>query len=141
MSSRAWRFRVEDILQSLAGIADDIEGLDYDKFIEDRKTRNSVARELEIIGEAARYVPPDIEVIYPQVPWRLMRDMRHVISHEYFGIDWQIVWETAVNDLPLSKLNALGWRAKMGLLEGLRECRKEFRASSEVMVSKASAMA
>lgn len=100
MSTREWRFRVEDILQSLTGIASDIEGLNYDNFIDDRKTRNSVARELEIIGEAARHIPPDIEAIHPQIPWRLMRDMRNVIAHEYFGVDWQIVWETAVNDLP-----------------------------------------
>ncbi len=101
MSAREWRFRIEDILQSLAGIASDINGLDYESFIEDRKTRNSVARELEIIGEAARHVPPDFEAIYPHIPWKLMRDMRNVIAHEYFGVDWQIVWETTVNDLPL----------------------------------------
>ena len=60
-----------------------------------------MARELEIIGEAARHIPPDVEAIHPQIPWRLMRDMRNVIAHEYFGVDWQIVWETAVNDLPV----------------------------------------
>lgn len=101
MSAREWRFRVEDILQSLAGIASDIEGLDYQIFLDDRKTRNSVARELEIIGEAARHIPPDIQTIYPQIPWKLMRDMRNVIAHEYFGVDWQIVWETANHDLPM----------------------------------------
>lgn len=100
MSIRAWHFRIEDILESLSGIAADIEDLDYDQFIGDRKTRNSVARELEIIGEAARHIPVDIEAIHPEIPWRLMRDMRNVIAHEYFGVDWQIVWETAVNDLP-----------------------------------------
>lgn len=101
MSAREWRFRIEDILLSLEGIASDVEGLNYDEFMSDRKTRNSVARELEIMGEAARHIPPDIEVICPQIPWRLMRDMRNVIAHEYFGVDWQIVWETAVNDLPV----------------------------------------
>lgn len=101
MSPREWHFRIDDMLQALAGIAEDIDGLDYQDFISDRKTRNSVVRELEIVGEAARHVPPDIEALYPQIPWRLMRDMRNVIAHEYFGVDWQIVWETAVNDLPV----------------------------------------
>jgi uncharacterized protein with HEPN domain len=100
MSAREWQFRIEDILQSLAGIASDINRLNYKDFLQDRKTRNSVARELEIIGEAARHIPPDIVARYPQIPWRLMRDMRNVIAHEYFGVDWQIIWETATNDLP-----------------------------------------
>jgi uncharacterized protein with HEPN domain len=101
MSTREWRFRIEDILQSLAGIASDIEDLDYQNFLDDRKTRNSVARELEIIGEAARHISLEMQAIYPQIPWKLMRDMRNVIAHEYFGVDWQIVWETAVHDLPM----------------------------------------
>jgi len=100
MSARKWRFRIYDILQSLEGICSDIENMDYEQFLNDRKTRNSVARELEIIGEAARHIPSDIEMIYPQIPWRLMRDMRNIIAHEYFGIDWHIVWETATHDLP-----------------------------------------
>ncbi len=101
MPPRLWRFRIEDMLNALAGIAEDVDGLSYDDFVSDRKTRNSVARELEIIGEAARHIPVDIEAFYSQIPWRLMRDMRNVIAHEYFGVDWQIVWETAVHDLPV----------------------------------------
>lgn len=100
MSGREWRFRIEDMLQALAGIAEDVREMEYESFLKDRKTRNSVARELEIIGEAARFVPADIESSYPQIPWHLMRGMRNIVAHEYFAVDWGIVWETATNDLP-----------------------------------------
>lgn len=100
MSGREWHFRIEDMLQALAGIAEDVRGMDYQAFLSDRKTRNSVARELEIIGEAARFVPAEIEAAYLDIPWHLMRGMRNVVAHEYFSVDWGIVWETATNDLP-----------------------------------------
>ncbi len=58
MPGRAWKFRIEDILQSLAGIAEDVAEMDYETFLDNRTVRNSVTRELEIIGEAARFVPP-----------------------------------------------------------------------------------
>ncbi len=101
MSVRTWRFRIEDMLNAIAGIAEDIEGLNYEAFLHHRTIRNSVARELEIMGEAAKYIPPDIEAYYPDIPWHFIRGMRNVIAHEYFGVDWQIVWETATADLPI----------------------------------------
>lgn len=47
-----------------------------------------------IIGEAAINIPSEIQVRYPDIPWRVMGDMRNVIAHEYFQIDLKIVWRT-----------------------------------------------
>lgn len=98
---REWRFRIEDMLRSLEGIREDLEGLTYEAFLDNRTVRNSVVRELEIIGEAARFVPPNIEAAYPEIPWADIRGMRNMIAHEYFGLDWNIIWETANSDLPV----------------------------------------
>ncbi len=97
---RAWRLRIEDILEAINNIAEDIAAMEYQQFQNDRKTRNSVIRELQIIGEAARYIPPEIEARYPNIPWRLMRGMRNILVHEYFGVDWAIIWQTAKVNLP-----------------------------------------
>lgn len=78
---RTWRFRIEDMLQSLAGIQEDLNNLTYEDFLHNRTVRNSVVRELEIIGEAARFVPPDVEAAYPNIPWADIRGMRNMIAH------------------------------------------------------------
>lgn len=61
---------------------------------------DAVVRNLEIIGEASRHVPENITEKHPEIPWRDMGDMRNLLSHEYFGVNEKIVWETVTNDLP-----------------------------------------
>ncbi len=106
---REWRLRIEDILEAIANIQEDIGKMNFEHFLKDRKTRNSVVRELQIIGEAARYVPLEIESRYSEIPWKLMRGMRNVVVHEYFGVDWAIIWQTAQTNLPplISKLQKI----------------------------------
>ena len=55
---------------------------------------------LQIIGEAARGLSKGLRSANPQVPWADVIAMRNILIHEYFGIDLQEVWDTAVNDLP-----------------------------------------
>lgn len=45
----------------------------------------------------------EIKDKYPDVPWAEMYLMRNKISHEYFGIDYEIIWDVATNDLPENK--------------------------------------
>lgn len=77
-----------------------VEGLDYEAFLQDRKTQFAVVRALEIIGEAAGKVPDAERQLLPHVPWRLMAAMRNKLIHEYFGVDPEVVWKTTQEDLP-----------------------------------------
>ena len=99
MPPRRWKLRVRDILDAIENIQQYIEGLDYDAFINDRKTMDAVIRNLITIGEAAAYVPDHVIEAHPEIPWRDMSDMRNIIVHEYFGISDKIVWETTQRDL------------------------------------------
>jgi len=77
--------------------------LDFADFERDERTRDAVVRNLEIIGEAAnqlRTMSPDFIVRHPELPWIEMRGMRNKIIHNYFDVDWSVVWDTANNDLP-----------------------------------------
>lgn len=74
--------------------------MDFAAFLSDTRTQFAVIRALEIIGEAARHIPPAIQRIYPQVPWLDMQGMRNVLIHEYFGVDRQILWRTVQEDIP-----------------------------------------
>lgn len=100
MPRRAWRLRIEDILSSIERIQRYIAGMTYDEFCADERTADAVVRNIEIIGEAARHVPSDLQARYPRVPWRQMRDMRNALIHDYADVSLAIAWDTAQHDLP-----------------------------------------
>jgi len=52
-------------------------------------------------GEAAAHIPDEVARRWPDVPWRMMRDMRNLVIHEYFGVNPDIQWGTVIDDLPL----------------------------------------
>jgi uncharacterized protein with HEPN domain len=60
----------------------------------------SVLYKYIVIGEAAANIPGEIQVRVPEVPWRLMSDMRNIMAHEYFRVNLNIVWGTIQNNLP-----------------------------------------
>ena len=68
-------------------------------FRQDRRTVDAVVRNLEVIGEAARHVPEDVRQQYPDIPWADIIGMRSILIHEYFGVDFDILWSTIQNDL------------------------------------------
>jgi uncharacterized protein with HEPN domain len=97
---RDWRFRVRDILSAVRAIAEYTEGMTYAEFIADGRTMDAVIRNLMTMGESIRWIPELTLDAHPDVPWRLMRGVRNVVVHEYFGVDPSILWETVRGDLP-----------------------------------------
>jgi uncharacterized protein with HEPN domain len=89
-----------DILDSATEITEFVEGMDFDAFISDKKTKNAVIRSLEVIGEAAAKIPDDIRERYHKIPWKYMTGLRNKLIHEYFGVDFEIVWEVSINEVP-----------------------------------------
>jgi uncharacterized protein with HEPN domain len=73
---------------------------DYDNFINDERLSKAICRSLEIIGEASSKINPDLKAAYPLVTWREMSDLRNKIIHHYFGIDYDIVWDVVITDIP-----------------------------------------
>jgi uncharacterized protein with HEPN domain len=100
MSTRRWIERVQDILDAISEILSFTQGLDFKAFQHDSKTIKAVELNFVIIGEAAANIPDNVQVTYPNIPWRLMRNMRNRLVHIYFSIDPLIIWNTVQNDLP-----------------------------------------
>jgi uncharacterized protein with HEPN domain len=100
MPPRAWRLRVQDILDGMDRLNEYTAGMDFEAFARDPKTVDAVLRQITIIGEAARHIPDAVCERHPDVPWRILSDFRNVVVHAYFGVNLRIVWETVRNDLP-----------------------------------------
>jgi uncharacterized protein with HEPN domain len=60
----------------------------------------ALVRLIEIIGEAANYISESKQNQYPEIPWRRMVGMRNRLSHAYFEVDLEIVWQVVSKDLP-----------------------------------------
>ena len=97
---RPYSLYLNDILESTEKIKRYIDGLTFEEFTASDMVFDAVVRNLEIIGEASSHIPESIQSESPTVPWRLMKNMRNILSHEYFGIDIDIVWKTATEALP-----------------------------------------
>ncbi|MDD5400950.1 MAG: DUF86 domain-containing protein [Sulfurimonas sp.] len=103
MSKRDELLFLHDILDSTNAILEFTDGFDIDKFSTDRLVYSATIREFEIIGEATIHLSIETLSKYDQIPWRDLKDFRNLLIHEYFGVDYEIVWNTIKNDLPLLK--------------------------------------
>ncbi|MBI2139968.1 DUF86 domain-containing protein [Candidatus Woesearchaeota archaeon] len=88
-----------DILQALKAIGAFIAKMDISQFSADDKTSSAVVKKLEIIGEAAKQVPEDIQAKI-KLPWKDMAGMRDRLANSYFGIDFVLVWDVIKKKLP-----------------------------------------
>ena len=82
---------LEDIQTAMARIAEYIEGYDFERFKRDYKTVDAVIRNFEVIGEASKKLDKTFKVKYTEVPWQEMYYLRNKVTHEYFGVDYEII--------------------------------------------------
>jgi len=99
-TGRTYLHFLEDIALSMIRIQEYLEDMDFIKFRQDYKTVDAVVRNFEIIGEATKNLPVEVKNKYPQLPWEEMYRMRNKISHEYFGIDYEILWYISTHEIP-----------------------------------------
>ncbi len=76
------------------------EGKTQDEILNDETLCKAIVRSLEIIGEATKKLPEEIRITHPQINWNDISGMRDVLIHNYFGIDYDIVFHTIQNDIP-----------------------------------------
>jgi uncharacterized protein with HEPN domain len=97
---RDYNLYLEDMLTSMSRIEEYIGELEFRDFKMNYLIVDAVIRNFEIIGEASRNIPDKIKDIYPEIPWKKMYGLRNLISHEYFGIDYEMIWEISKKSLP-----------------------------------------
>lgn len=93
MPSRNWQFRISDILKAIDKIERYTRDMEFDAWLQDDKTIDAVIRNVEVIGEASSHLPDEVLEQYKDIPWHLMRGIRNILAHEYFGVDLEIIWK------------------------------------------------
>ena len=104
MSDRPVHLIIQDMLDSMNDIATYTKGLTEKDFNADKKTRDAVERNLEIIGEAANRLPQEIYLRHNEVEWHRVIALRNRLIHGYFSIKNDIIWNVIINYLPKLKL-------------------------------------
>lgn len=91
---------LEHILDEINFVLDSTLGKDYNSTVNDPILSRAIIRSLEIIGEASNKIDPDFRASNPHVEWRKITNTRHRLIHDYFGVDYEIVWNIIVEKLP-----------------------------------------
>ena len=89
-----------DIQEAADAIRRFIEPVSEDEFLRDELRQSGVIQKLIVIGEAAARLPKAFQKQYPEIEWADIIGFRNIAVHEYFAVMWEIVWETAVSDVP-----------------------------------------
>jgi uncharacterized protein with HEPN domain len=97
--SREYRLYLSDIVEAQTRIQEYTKEMTYEEFAQSKITIDAVIRNLEVIGEAAGKLPPEIRKKSPDIEWRKITAMRNVLTHEYFGVNTQIVWDVVRNKI------------------------------------------
>lgn len=91
---------LDDIVRSADAIIEICSGLQLATLMADEVALAAILHHFAVIGEAANRVPDELRVRHPEIPWSRIVSQRNRVVHDYFGLDWTLLWKTIVDDLP-----------------------------------------
>ncbi len=100
MSKREDIILLEDINECIERIQRYSNGLTISIFLQDEKLQDAIARNFEIMGEAASRLSEEFRAVHTTINWRLLKDFRNKLIHVYEIIDYSIVWNAIQIELP-----------------------------------------
>lgn len=100
MPKRNDNLLLNDIIDCCKNIEEYVGAYTFDEFIHDKRTLDAVIRNFEIIGEASKMISIEFKNSTTLIEWRMMSDFRNILIHEYFGIDYEVVWQSIKESIP-----------------------------------------
>lgn len=95
--------RIQHIREAIDHIENFTQGVDYEAYMTNLQLRLALVKLLEIIGEAAVALSDKLRNEFSDIEWRTLKAVRNVLVHEYFGINYEIVWTSIQRDIPVLK--------------------------------------
>ena len=92
--------RLLHIIDAIQSIEEFTEGITYAEYIEDFKLRLALIKLLEIIGEASGGITLQTQEQFSEIDWIILKSVRNVLVHEYFGVDYDIIWNVIKSKIP-----------------------------------------
>ncbi|MCY7277240.1 MAG: DUF86 domain-containing protein [Phormidesmis sp. CAN_BIN44] len=89
-----------DMLNAAKLAQDFVADIDWETFELDLMRQSAVTRQIEIVGEAARRISTETQMIIPDIPWSKVIGMRNHLIHKYDDLDLEIIWDTVQIALP-----------------------------------------
>ena len=96
--------RLIHILEAISEIESYIKSSSFDDFISNSMMRFASIKQIEIIGEASNFITDITKNKFSDIEWQKIIGLRHVLVHEYFGVDMTIIWQIIEKDIPELKL-------------------------------------
>lgn len=96
--------RLLHILDAISDIENFTGNLTYQEYIKDYKLRLAIVKLFEIIGEASANITEETEKRFTNIEWAILKSIRNILVHEYFGIDYDIIWDSIKKNIPDLKL-------------------------------------
>lgn len=103
------RLYLQHILEAIETLEQYVEGVTFELLMEKnykaKMLRDAIIREFQILGEATKNLTDTTKERETSIDWQDIVDMRNLVIHEYFGVNYEIIWETIEEDLPKLKAN------------------------------------
>jgi uncharacterized protein with HEPN domain len=96
----SYREYLKHILDETEFLLQKVSGIEKNEFLNDEVLKRAFVRSLEIIGEATKKLPNDVKEKHGNIDWRAIAGTRDKLIHDYFGIDYDIVWDIVTNEIP-----------------------------------------
>ena len=107
MSLRDPGLLLEDMIEAIDKALSYIDTMPYEEFLEDTKTQDAVIRNIQIVGEASNRMPEDIRLRFPEIEWKKIARSRHVLVHDYFSTDFEIIWRILTVHFPQLRIDLI----------------------------------
>ena len=106
--------RLQHILSAIAKVEESTSGYSKEHWLEDTLHTHATAYKIQIIGEAVYNLSQEFKLQHPQTPWRTIEKMRHILVHDYFAVDVEIMWLVITEDIPVLKSQVQDYLAILG---------------------------
>lgn len=97
------KIRVLHILDAIQEVENYLSGVSIEAFMTNSEKRFATIKQIEIVGEACNHITAELKEAHPEIEWAPIKGFRNISIHEYFGVNLELVWEIATNDLPVLK--------------------------------------